>query len=84
MFHTRIRGRHGFPSLDELRAIHPDRRIELKMNGDLRGLWDGRRLQQLLGNLVMNAIKYGSRDAPVRVAVNRRSRSHTFNDSSLQ
>jgi signal transduction histidine kinase len=55
--------------LDELRAIHPDRQIELHISGDLHGLWDGRRLQQLVGNLVLNAIKYGARDTPVRVKV---------------
>ncbi|MFM0006875.1 sensor histidine kinase [Paraburkholderia dipogonis] len=55
--------------LDQLRAIHPDRQIELQVNGDSQGLWDGRRLQQLLGNLVTNAIKYGAQDTPVRVTV---------------
>jgi signal transduction histidine kinase len=55
--------------LDEMRRIHPDRQIELHVSGDLQGAWDGRRLQQLLGNLVLNAIKYGDRATPVRVAV---------------
>jgi signal transduction histidine kinase len=39
------------------------------MVGDSQGVWDGRRLQQLLGNLVLNAIKYGSPASPVRVVV---------------
>ncbi|MFP3571461.1 sensor histidine kinase, partial [Paraburkholderia sp. SIMBA_030] len=29
--------------LDELRAVHPDRQIELQVSGNLQGLWDGRR-----------------------------------------
>ena len=55
--------------LDELRAIHPERQIELHVSGDSRGVWDGQRLQQLLGNLVLNALKYGAQDTPVRVRV---------------
>lgn len=55
--------------LDELRAIHPDREIEFRMSGDLQGIWDSLRLQQLLGNLVINAIKYGAQNTPVRVTV---------------
>ncbi|HKR47419.1 MAG TPA: ATP-binding protein, partial [Paraburkholderia sp.] len=36
---------------------------------DLQGVWDSRRLQQLLGNLVLNAIRYGAQNTPVRVIV---------------
>jgi signal transduction histidine kinase len=53
--------------VDELRAAHPGRQIALEIDGDLRGGWDGQRMQQLLSNLVINAIKYGSPDKPVRV-----------------
>jgi signal transduction histidine kinase len=55
--------------LDELRAVHPDRQLELHVSGESQGVWDGHRLQQLLGNLVLNAIKYGARDTAVRVMV---------------
>ena len=64
--------------LDTLRAAHPDRRIDLEVEGDCRGVWDGRRLQQLLGNLVLNAIKYGAPDAPVRVVVIGEERNVCF------
>lgn len=55
--------------LDQLRVVHPDRQVDLDVADECTGVWDGRRLQQLLCNLVLNAIKYGARDAPVRVSV---------------
>jgi signal transduction histidine kinase len=55
--------------LEQLRGAYPDRQIELAATGDNRGRWDGARLQQLLRNLVSNAIRYGSPDTPVRVAL---------------
>jgi signal transduction histidine kinase len=57
---------------DELelqRAALPGRDIELALDGATTGAWDGMRLQQLLGNLVQNAAKYGDDDSPIRVTV---------------
>src|SRR5262249_7481232 len=55
--------------LDQSRGAHPNRRIELAASGDSRGRWDGARLQQLVRNLVSNAIRCGSPDTAVRVAI---------------
>jgi signal transduction histidine kinase len=55
--------------LEQLRGAHPDRQIELAATGDTRGRWDGVRLQQLVRNLVANALRYGSADTAVRVAL---------------
>jgi signal transduction histidine kinase len=55
--------------LDLLRGAHPDRAIDLQVAGDTRGCWDGLRMQQLLCNLVTNAIKYGDSNAPVQVSM---------------
>jgi signal transduction histidine kinase len=55
--------------LEQLRVAYPDSQLQLKVEGDCQGSWDGKRLQQLLGNLVTNAIHHGAPDRPVRVAV---------------
>ena len=53
--------------VEQLRGAHPSRQIELEVVGDTRGLWDRVRLQQVLRNLVVNAIDYGAPDTPIYV-----------------
>ncbi|MDB6073568.1 MAG: two-component sensor histidine kinase [Verrucomicrobiaceae bacterium] len=53
--------------LEQLRAANPHYQIEMTTSPDIRGRCDALRIQQLLRNLVSNAINYGSRDKPVRV-----------------
>jgi len=53
--------------LEQIRGANPDHAIELEVVGNTQGRWDRIRMQQLLRNLVINAIKHGSPDAPVRV-----------------
>jgi len=55
--------------VDMLQVAHPNRRITLEMSGDLHGVWDSLRLQQVLANLVLNALKHGKQDTPVHVVV---------------
>jgi len=55
--------------LEQLRVAYPDTRIQLNVVGDCQGSWDGRRVQQMLGNLIVNAIHHGAADGPVRVVV---------------
>jgi signal transduction histidine kinase len=55
--------------LQVLRAAYPGRELLLEVSGDTNGCWDGPSLQRLLGNLVVNAVKYGDTQAPVRVAI---------------
>jgi signal transduction histidine kinase len=52
---------------DQLRAAHSDCQIVLEAPVSLPGVWDGPRLQQVLANLVVNAIRYCAHDMPVRV-----------------
>lgn len=53
--------------VEQFRGAHPGRQIALAINGDCRGRWDERRLQQSLRNLLSNAIRYGAPDAPVQI-----------------
>jgi signal transduction histidine kinase len=55
--------------LQQLRVAYPSCDIQFAVEGDARGVWDANRLHQLLDNLVVNAIKYGFRDSPVRVTL---------------
>jgi hypothetical protein len=55
--------------LYQLRVAYPSREIKFTVEGDARGVWDANRLHQLLDNLVVNAIKYGFSDSPVRVTL---------------
>jgi signal transduction histidine kinase len=54
---------------EQLRVAHPGRSIALEANGDVSGVWDVNRLNQLLGNLVVNAIKYGAYSSPVGIVL---------------
>jgi signal transduction histidine kinase len=80
---TRLRFR-GAPALDrkpvdlerlarmvveELRAAHPTREIELTAGDDLRGQWDLSRIGQVISNLVGNALTHGAPDSPVSVTL---------------
>jgi signal transduction histidine kinase len=55
--------------VEQLRAGHPGHEVQLVVFGDCHGCWDGKRLRQLLGNLTVNAIKYGQANKPIRVSV---------------
>jgi signal transduction histidine kinase len=44
------------------------REINVDVRGDLRGNWDDQRMQQLLSNLLTNALKYGTANTPVRAS----------------
>jgi signal transduction histidine kinase len=55
--------------LEDIRVVYPDRKIELTVSGNSDGDWDGNRLQQLIENLVVNAIKYGNANSAVQVQV---------------
>ena len=55
--------------IEEVRTFHPDRQVELAVDGDVVGTWDGPRLAQAFSNLISNAIQHGGPDSPVDVSL---------------
>lgn len=55
--------------VEEARTFHPDRKIELVVEGDTTGAWDGQRMAQAFSNLISNAVQHGKPDTTVKVAI---------------
>ena len=53
---------------DEIRAVHPERIFRLEISGELEGRFDGERLQQVLSNLLNNAVQHGKRNQPITLS----------------
>lgn len=56
-------------AIEEILAVYPDREIPCSVAGDVSGEWDPDRLAQVLGNMMLNAVKYGALTAPIHVDV---------------
>jgi signal transduction histidine kinase len=57
---------HG--AVEEVRAARPDTQIDVQSTGTLDGMWDAPRMNQLIVNLVTNAVQHGSGTVRVSVA----------------
>ncbi|MEL7516768.1 MAG: PAS domain-containing sensor histidine kinase [Pseudomonadota bacterium] len=58
----------GFEQVvDEIRLAYPERRIETSFGFESNLVCDPARLDQLLSNLVANAVTHGSRDKPISI-----------------
>ena len=55
--------------VDEIRAAHPGRTIDLRCPPTVAGTWDRDRLEQVFSNLVGNAVHYGDPQLPVTIDV---------------
>lgn len=58
-------GRLCEAAVEEMRSGHPGRVFRFGLSGDLRGAFDGARLEQVLANLLNNAVQHGAKDSPV-------------------
>jgi signal transduction histidine kinase len=66
-------------AVDELRAAHPDRLLELDAPTPVIGSWDRDRCVQVMSNLVGNALVHG--EDPIRVRVHEeRDRNHVITE----
>ena len=55
-------------AFDEIRAAHPERLFQLETSGELEGRFDGQRLQQVLSNLLNNAVQHGTANLPITLS----------------
>jgi signal transduction histidine kinase len=53
----------------EVQAAHPERRIDMRFALDGAVRCDPRRIEQVLSNLLANAIEHGTPEAPIEVSV---------------
>lgn len=53
--------------VDEVNAHHPTHRIVFESSGEVTGMFDPDRMEQVFSNLIENAVKHGGNTAPVMV-----------------
>lgn len=53
----------------EFHGIDERRHVEVKLEGDPKGLWDPARMGQVLSNLMGNAIQYSDGSSPITVTI---------------
>lgn len=53
--------------VEEARTFHPDRKIELLVEGNVTGAWGGARMSQVFSNLISNAVQHGKPDSAIKV-----------------
>jgi signal transduction histidine kinase len=55
-------------AFDEIRAVHPERLFKLEVSGELQGEFDSDRVQQVLSNLLNNAVEHGTTTQPITLS----------------
>jgi PAS domain S-box-containing protein len=61
--------------VDEVRAAHSDSAIELRSDGDCTAQIDPDRFEQVVSNLLENAVTHGDRSRPIEVVLRRQDRT---------
>lgn len=65
-------------SVQEFQLAHPNRTITVKKKGEHKGHWDEERLEQVVANLVGNALRHGEASSAVSVTVSAEEQSVVF------
>lgn len=55
--------------VSEMETAHPERRVQLQVDGEFSGTWDAPRLEQVISNLLGNAVRHGAPDSAVKVTL---------------
>lgn len=64
--------------VQELQLSYPESEINIESPGPVQGNWDVLRLDQLMTNLITNALRYGKPGGPVTVSVSAKGREAFF------
>lgn len=62
-------GREALNAADEIKAAHPESKVQVNVSGDLSGNWDAGRLGQVLANLLSNAAVHGTPKSMISLTV---------------
>jgi signal transduction histidine kinase len=54
--------------IDEIQALHPQRKLILSMSGDVSTTGDASRIAELSSNLLQNAVQHGAQDSPITLS----------------
>lgn len=54
----------------KVQAAHPSRKIQIETSGDLQGEWDRTRVEQVLSNLIDNAVQHGLKTSEINITAN--------------
>ncbi|MET1078555.1 MAG: HAMP domain-containing sensor histidine kinase [Pseudomonas sp.] len=65
-------------AIDDAQLIHPNVDLRLEIKGDTRGEWDRARMDQVLTNLIGNAVQHGAQNHPVSLRVEGDARHVTL------
>jgi K+-sensing histidine kinase KdpD len=61
-------------AVEEVQMAYPDQKISVWTTGDLKGEWDSIRIEQVLSNLIGNAIQHGNSSTVIEVVVKGREK----------